>query len=216
MSESTDERYVRDLVARRFGLSMRKIENGREKAPDFELVVGERHVAVLEVKTLMPSFPSLETGWAPALGVRGGMMTKADNGPRRVGSLVHKAAKQLRAYGRPRALVFLNDDTLVDLHDLREAVSGYLDYGTEATGVVRNTASMKVAKGRLEKDWLEIDVYIWMDRHEGRRHGVRFGASDGKVEVFESPEGPFFLVATTEGMDVVTKHFDASCSATPP
>jgi hypothetical protein len=53
MPLSRSERYVIDLLQRRFGVHLTKIQERNKTAPDFTLVRDEQHIFVAELKTTL-------------------------------------------------------------------------------------------------------------------------------------------------------------------
>jgi prepilin-type processing-associated H-X9-DG protein len=111
--------------------------------------------------------------------------------------------KQLEGYDSPKILVFVNDEHNLDIVDLVEAWNGFLYYGTEATGYIRNTASRKIAQGHIGQTKGKIDLYVWFDRHYGK--GTHLGFADGRVEV--RTEGPDFSCVSLEGYHLARRYF---------
>ena len=93
-------------------------------------------------------------------------MTRPDNGAARVGAIIHEAYKQLATATEAKVLVIVNDDSL-DFLDLREALNGYLAYGTGESRY-KSTAARRIANGRIRDEKLRIDLYIWLNRYEGK------------------------------------------------
>lgn len=177
--ELDEEAYVRRVLGERFGITLRKIPESKtagEKTADFELLDGDERVAVVEVKTLEHSPRTQANGWKRQYG---GWMRAKDNGPARVAGTIHTAWKQLATYDAPKVLVVANDDWHIDVIDLQEAIHGFLDYGTNATGYYRNAASMKIANGRIRDEKDRIDLYVWIDRWKGGEPICRFTTPTG-------------------------------------
>jgi len=195
--ETPDERYVRELFARRFTVELRKIpETTEEKTADFEMLDQGQRVAVVEVKTLERTPRTEANGWRKD---PGGGMTRKDNAPKRVGTWIDKAWKQLRQYAEPKVLVFVNDETGIDVHDLEEAYHGVMPYGTEELGYIYNSASASIANGRIKDVKGKIDLYVWLDRkYDGGRLAQVFPT--GQPSYTETrTEGPTFRCTTDEG-----------------
>ena len=52
----------------------------------------------------------------------------------------------------PRVLVFVNDESRMDSLDPQEAFEGFLLYGSDTLGYYKNTASARVAEGRVRDE----------------------------------------------------------------
>ena len=63
MPELEDERFVRELFERLYGVQLRKVPESDTKTFDFELLAGARRVAAVEVKTLIRVPAPLKVGW---------------------------------------------------------------------------------------------------------------------------------------------------------
>lgn len=171
-TEDDNEVYVRRLLRERFGVELRKIEESGTKTADYEILSNSVRVAVLEVKTFVTGQMTEANGWTRIdlqPGVTQWEREREDKAPGRVASRLHEAVKQLTRYDEPRVLVFLNDDTLLDVGDLEEACNGYMMYGTDETGYLRNVAwSKRTAVTRIAEEKHLIDLYIWIDRLDER------------------------------------------------
>jgi len=203
MPELNDERYVRELFADLYGVELRKVPESNTKTFDYELLSNEQRVAAVEVKRLgvVPRTPG--NGWVRT---EGGFSTRpgGDNGPSRVGDAIHKAYQQLATTTDPKVLVFLNDEYLIDLLDLHEAVNGYLVYGNDQTGRFKNPSGMRIAQGRIKAEKLAIDLYVWINRYEGRTpHRV-----DGQPLEAHAQRGPFFRCTSDAGYELGRRYFN--------
>lgn len=216
-SPDADAEYVRELFASSFGARLRRLPESREhgqKTPDLELLDGDRRVAVVEVKTLLRVPRTEENGFRRE---HGGLV-RDDNSPKRVGSWIHKAWKQLKHYSdTSKVLVFVNDEDGADVHDLEEAFNGFLDYGSEDKGMLRNVASRGIAEGRIREEKRQIDLYVWIDRHYGYgRHVLVLPTSVGPARNELRTLGPYFRCTTTRGEELMKSHFLAlDCVANP-
>src|SRR5690606_35538848 len=114
-------------------------------------------------------------------------------------TLIHSAWKQLQSYPDqlPKILVLVNDETGADVGDLEEAFQGFLDYGNEETGYVRNVVSARLANGRIRDEKAKIDLYVWFDRHYGTRSICLVLPAGEQPRTEVRDEGPFFRMATT-------------------
>jgi hypothetical protein len=101
-----------------------------------------------------------------------------DNGPERVGAMIHKAAKQLQDYECPKVLVFVNDEIGLDVHDLEAAYRGHLVYEGPAGHAYVDRSATRVARGRIQSEKRLIDLYIWLERREAP--AFRFTAQAGR------------------------------------
>lgn len=161
---------MRRLLFDRFGAELRKLPKVSTKTADYELMANGIRIAVVEGKTIKAQPMSEATGWTVEhQSEHTWSGTRRDNAPTRVASHVHGAAKQLQHYTDPKVLVFFNEESFADVRDLDEAVQGTLAYGSESTGYLINTVSMRIAEGRIrEERWL-IDLYIWIEPKRGPR-----------------------------------------------
>ena len=214
--ETAEEVYVREFCFQKFGVVLRKIPESTVsgvKTADFELLDGEQRVAVVEVKQTELTPRNAEFGWVdeevkipeaygprdPSLTVK----TRPDRGPKRVGKLIAEAWKQLANYDSPRVLVIVNDEPQLDVNDLSEAWNGFLVYGTEETGYLRNVVSKKIARGHIKDSKGKIDLYIWFDRHYGKGTHIAFAAGGTEVRT----EGPLFSCVSLVGYDLARRYF---------
>ena len=127
-----------------------------------------------------------------------------DNAPARVAAVIHKAVKQLDACSLPKVLVMLNDERQMDALDFEEAFNGFLDYGDERTGYMRNVVSAETAAvQRIREDRWSIDLYVWINRYDGSRAWRPSGPAP-----HEEP-GPFFRFTTDAGYGLARKCFGA-------
>jgi hypothetical protein len=203
MAEREDERYIRELLERLHGVQLRKLVESRVsgvKSPDYEVLSDGKRAAVLEVKLLGRIQPTAENGWERDGST--GFMTREDNSVSRVGKAIHQAYKQLSTYPGVRVLAFVNDDSM-DFLTLREALEGYLVYGTEETGLYKNLAGRKVAEGRIRDEKHGIDLYLWINRYEGRRIWRPTG-----ILPHEEAGKPFFLFASDAGYALARSLFN--------
>lgn len=206
-NEDSNERYVRELLKSRFGAELRKLPETADKTPDYEVIVDGTRVAVLEVKTLKERWLSDVPGAVPN---EDGFYVEDDKSPGRVGRVIHEAAKQFAAHVEPKILVILNDDHM-DVHDLEEIVNGYLLYGTAETGYIKNVLwSKKDAHKLIEHDKVSIDLYVWINRFNGR---CRWPVAGGPPR---EPGEVRFRVVTETGAETARQVFGqpmASASA---
>jgi hypothetical protein len=167
-TEREEEIYVRKLLGDRYGACLHKIPKSEQegvKTPDYELLVTDVRVAVLEVKRLVRTPRTPENGWqvkVSANGIR--EASRTDNAPQRVSKLIHEAWKQLHIVPDPKILVFVNDESQMDSLDLQEAFNGFLHYGNDSLGYYKNAVSAKVANGAIREEKWQIDLYVWIDR----------------------------------------------------
>lgn len=205
--ESQDETYVRRLLEERYGLNLRKLDEERDaKTPDYELIDDGVRAAIAEIKTLGHVERSEAKGWKVERHTPfSWSASRTDNGPSRVSDHVHAAAKQLRRFETPRVLILLNQEPLLDVHDLEEAVHGYLPYGNEESGYFLNTASMRIAEGRIREDRWIIDLYLWIEPRKGPRTVFPVG---GPPEYIEATEPTVtFRVTSERGLAVAHTYF---------
>jgi hypothetical protein len=120
-------------------------------------------------------------------------MTRIDNSATRVGAAIHNAYKQLSTCAEPKVLVLVNDDSM-DFLDLREALDGYVVYGTDDVGFYKNIAGRRVAEGRIREEKHSIDLYVWINRYEGRHPWRPSG-----LLPHEEPGKPFFVFGSDTG-----------------
>lgn len=166
MAELEAERYVRQLFAELYGVELRKVPESNTRTFDHEMLSHGRRVAAVEVKHLGVAPRTPENGWVRT---EGGFRTRpcGDNGPSRVGEAIHRAYKQLCKAHETKVLALVNDENLMDALDLKEAVNGYLIYGSDAVGHFKNPSGMKIAQGRILHEKSAIDLYIWINRYGG-------------------------------------------------
>ena len=145
------------------GLILRKIAAGSQPTPDFEALHGNFRELVLEVKNFEPFDElQLDLDFTVEAAMRGCL--RDDNGPGRVGKVIHAAAKQLRSYSCPKVLVVVNDEPCLDVHDLDAAYRGYLLYRTSDRRLEADRSSARIADGRVRDSKTVIDLYVWIDR----------------------------------------------------
>jgi hypothetical protein len=219
------EQFVQRLFAKLYGVELQKLpEPGDQKVPDFELVINGERLAVLEVKNLMRVEPSEKTGWRMSPPVPRELIPpvpkvlidrppgfvaweRVDNGPSRVGSVVHEAWKQLRNYPEAKVLVFVNDGDL-DVGDLDEAFNGFMEYGDDSV-TVTNIASRKIALGDIREEKNKIDLYVWINRHLFVRATVQvFPAGQEPVlKTIEDADRIQFRYTTEKGRQLHQRFF---------
>lgn len=205
--ESQDERYVRAVLFERFGTELRRLPEGTERTPDYELLAQAGRAAVLEVKTVELTPRTPENGWnVTPQGEHMWEATRRDNAPQRVGAHIHSAAGQLIRFGDPKILVILNHDPLVDVLDLEEAVQGYQPYGTEETGYLINTASKRIAEGHIRDERWLIDLYVWIEPPKGPRLTFPTGQPPVALEA-EQDATVFLRVASDAGLALAHRFF---------
>jgi hypothetical protein len=206
MPELDDERYVRELFEELYAIQLRKVRESRERTFDFELLDQEHRVAAVEVKRLGVVPRTAENGW---VATDSGFMTRQDNAAARVGAAIHDAYKQLAKATDPKVLVFVNDAHM-DFLDLREAVDGYLIYG-EGDQRFRNPTGMKIAQGRIREEKLSIDLYVWINRYEGRLPS----RVDGLPLEPHAQRGPLFACTSEAGHNLGTTYFGLPATPKP-
>jgi hypothetical protein len=202
--ELPEEVYVREVLERRFGVVLRKLPESHLPTPDYELLLEGRREAVLEVKLIERAPRTDGNGWQKHAD---GSVTRKDNGPGRVGALIHNGWKQLRQYSDPKVLAFVNDETL-DVLDLEEAFNGFLGYGTDETGYVLNTASRSIAEGRIREEKWGIDLYVWLDRRYAHQPLVYVFPLGAEPYGERRTEGPFLRCSTPAGYALARRFFD--------
>ena len=173
------------LFSDRYGLTLRKVPEGADPTPDFDVYDGTEHVAVLEVKALEETAP-LVTREELADGNFIPDALRVDNGAGRVATKVHEATRQLGGSHLPKILVLINDGCELDKFDLQEAFRGFLmtDDG-ERFSTMRPSAIQ-----RMEQDRLKIDVYFWVDEGSGEGPQVVTASAAGralKAQYFAAP-----------------------------
>lgn len=203
--ELEDEKYVREALHARFGIAMQKIPRvPNVKTPDYELLHAAKRVGILEVKRLERTPRTPENGWT--LDERG-FTTRSDNAPSRAAAAVHEAWKQLGQAREPKVLAIVNDEPLMDIGDLEEAVRGFMDYGDAETGIIRNVASSKrAAVVRIRGEADQIDLFVWFDRHARGVRGVEFPHGSPPRE-FVGSDDPKFRISTDVGHDLARQFF---------
>lgn len=165
MSVSQSERYVIDLLKRRFGIFLFKVPEDDEARPDFECIRDGQRVFMAELKDIKYYPPSEQRGWTiPQLDEKFCHFShRTDNAVSRVADKIHDAFRQLKTSPSPRVLILLNDDSMVDVKDLEEAFTGQHVYGSEAFSYV-NVVSKKIAEGKIREEKSKIDLYVWIER----------------------------------------------------
>jgi hypothetical protein len=198
MSETREEGYVREMFASRFQLDLRKLTEARgpgRKTADFEMLDGVVRSAVVEVKLIERTPRTVENGWKDVtpdgLSTAVHFYERRDNAPSRVCALIHKAYQQLVRYAEPKVLVFVNDERVVDVDDLTEAVTGAMYYESDAIAYINGVTGTKEAHKRIEDEASKIDLYVWIDRHRLRAD-------------------PIFRFGTTTGLELALRFFGAS------
>jgi hypothetical protein len=179
---------------------LRKLPESRlagEKTADFELLVEDNRCGVMEVKRLIRTPRTPENGWEVVErdGIRSATR-KDDNSPQRVTKIIQEAWLQLASYPEAKILTIVNDESLADADDLGEAFNGFMEYGNSEGIGYTNTASARLANGRIRELKWNIDLYIWIDR-------VRQSA-------------PVFKVVTEEGHRIARLHFGCPDLGAPP
>lgn len=193
---SDRERYVLEILRQRFGVVLRPVPRQTTKTPDFELVESGKQILVAEMKTITIAPRTAEAGWT-VRHVGNGITesTRDDNGPSRVGHVIYKAWKQLRGYDCAKVVILLNEEGLVDVHDLVEACTGQHIYSNGHFTYV-NASSMRIANGDLAKALSELDLFIFIDK-------VR----ESKV---------FVRITTTPGYDIAHRYLNDGANQIPP
>lgn len=165
MSVSKSERYVIGLLKRRFGIILSKVPENHEAQPDFEYILDGQRVFVAELKDIEYHPPSEQRGWTiPKPDEKFCHFShRTDNAVSRVADKIHNAFCQLKTSPPPRVLIFLNDDSMVDVKDLEEAFTGQHVYGNEEFSYV-NVVSKNIAGGKIREEKSKIDLYVWIER----------------------------------------------------
>ena len=165
MSLSKSERYVIDLLRRRFGVHLTKIQERNEPTPDFALVCNEQQICVAELKDIERYPASADRGWTIPKSdeIHYPFAHRIDNAVSRVADKIHQAHCQLKDFPLPRVLILLNHDSLVDVKDLEEAFTGEQVYANTIFSYV-NTVSKKITEGKIKEEKGKIDLYIWIDK----------------------------------------------------
>jgi hypothetical protein len=204
MPELDDEKYVRELFEELYSVKLRKVPESRVqgvKTFDYELLddAGAR-VAAVEIKCLERAPRTPENGWY--VDPNGFTTRNKDNIPSRVGNAIHEKCKQLCSFEGPKVLVFVNDEH-GDALDFDDAFNGYLVYGNDQFRYT-NTASAKIAQGRINEEKWTIDLYIWINRYEGRHLSRPSGLLP------HEERGPFFRLTSELGHELARKYFGAA------
>ena len=191
---------MRELFEELYGVQLRKVPESATKTFDFELLSSGQRVAAVEVKCLgvVPRTP--ENGWTRN---EDDSTTRTDNGARRIGDFIHAAYKQLSTAVDPKVLVFVNDESLIDALDLKQAMQGYLVYGNSEVGRFRNVARVGAAERRIEDKKYLVDLYIWINRHAGR---ASF-RSDGQPIPGYQQLGAHFMFTSDAGYALARQYF---------
>jgi hypothetical protein len=93
----------------------------------------------------------------------------------------------------------------MDALDLKEALNGYLIYGNDEVGRYKNPSAMKVARGTIRDEKYLIDLYVWINRYEGR---IPYRL-DGQPLEAHAQRGPFFVFGSEGGHKLARKFFNA-------
>jgi hypothetical protein len=102
------------------------------------------------------------------------------NSPQRVAKIIQKGWSQLSRYEEPKALVIVNDDSMAGVQDLAEAFNGFLEYRNAEGFGYANTASKRLANGRIRDLKWKIDLYIWIDRATQQEPVFRMVTDEGR------------------------------------
>ena len=179
MPLSKSERYLIDLLQRRFEVCLTKIRESNKTTPDFTFVRDGQRVFVAELKEIERYAASEDRGWTiPKPGdTHYPFAHRTDNAVSRVADKIHQAYRQLRDFPPPRVLILLNHDSRVDMKDLEEAFTGEQVYGNAAFSYV-NRISKKITEGKIKEEKGKIDLYIWIDKrteHISFRYPTQIG-----------------------------------------
>lgn len=178
MSISNDERFVIDLLKREYGVDLRKIPESNSASPDFEFCPEDKREFVAELKSVEQSPPP--KGWVVVTHSDGTSGAIPDNrNDSRVGTIIHKAWRQLKKYDEPKALVFLNHDSFCDIGHLEAAYSG-CGLFTDGQHNAVDVSSLRVAAGRIAEEKTKIDLYIWIDEQRGNKVYIRTTGDEGE------------------------------------
>jgi hypothetical protein len=175
-TELAEEKYVRELFERLYCIALRKVPESSAKTYDYDLLEGGRSVAALEIKCFERPPMTAENGWVDEGNGRFSK-TGIDKSPSRVGRAIHEKCKQLSTCSGPK-------------------VHGNV-------GHFKNIASRKVAEGLIREEKWTVDLYIWINRYEGR-HSFRV---DGQPLPSHAEFGPFFSFASEAGYALARQFF---------
>lgn len=139
--EENVKKYLKD-----FELEAKKIAEGEEKTPDFEVFHQNERVFFCEEKTL--DYDDFEG-------------SKNDPTYNSISTHIHKANKQFKSVNPnhkiPNVLAFTNLDTIKDIHDLFITITG--------NALLEGGGFLKIRKvGRISKDLDQIDLFLWFDK----------------------------------------------------
>jgi hypothetical protein len=93
----------------------------------------------------------------------------------------------------------------MDFLDFTSAFEGYVLYGEEGGFQFKSVAARKVAEGKLRDSKGLIDLYIWINRYDGRTL-IRL---DGQPLEEHAKLGPFLRFASDAGYALARKYFGA-------
>lgn len=148
MNNSSDENKVKDYFIN-IGLYPKKINEGNDKTPDYEVYKNGNLVFYCEVKTIK------EDVFEGA---------KGDPIYNRITQDIHTAVKQFNSVNKdlkyPNVLVFVNHDDMCGLEDLQSVLTG--EFHSE-DGKTYNIYK-KYSEGRIKNDKLKIHWYIWIEK----------------------------------------------------
>ncbi len=162
--------FVRNLLATTCGVTLVDLEPRHDQpTADFEMVDSGKSVLVAELKTLVDTPASVETGWTIEVDEDGGQQaTRPHNGPGRIMKKVGKAHRQLSMYPHPWATILHNADFRVDVGDFFEAFSGAREFGKVGERRIINIASRGIALGHTFPTRYDVDLYIWVDEEHAK------------------------------------------------
>ena len=170
------EETIIELFKEKFDIQLVKIPETDAKTPDYMYKPDSDLIFVAELKDIIRGLVSEKTGWKKD----NGWWRKKENAVKKVADKIHEAYKQLKKYNSPKVLIILNYDPSVDFNDLNETYDGFLDYGSPGSIQIRNTASAKIANGRIKDEKDKIDLYIWIDGRDNNKFSFRTTSDAGK------------------------------------
>jgi len=153
-----------------------KPERRSGQTPDFRGYHGEDLCFFAEVKSLRGDDP-VDLALSGIDPVETAVIFRNDPTFNRITTAIHKAVQQFDRLNadreHPNVLALVNYEQICGLHDLRGVLTGqfYADDGT------RDRIYSKYSDGRMAKDALKVDLYLWMDPND----------PDGATFVYTSP-----------------------------
>jgi hypothetical protein len=179
--EDIDLQLVQEIVFAARGLTLERFTHAETVAgrtPDFRVFKDAELVAYCEVKSPRDDWLEDQLAAAQPLEIVGG--PRNDPIFNRIARQIEKAVTQFDAVNGlrliPNILVFVNHDTMSNINDLMETVTGYF----QSESGEREPTIMHIAEGRLGSIKRRVDLYVWIDSRTRRVQGYVFGQEDAQ------------------------------------